>query len=193
MPESIIDGRGGGQSAQVDDHGRLYVLANTVSHPAHHASYHQNFFYSYHTTAVPGTDTETPVALVEGISSSIELEIYSVLITLDQAALVSVYFDALYTSGGETVTPRNSNRTSNNTLDTAFYAGGAGADLVVDTTAQELVTEFDLAARQPFLYPIDGTVILGNDESLLFSVTASVATTARITIGLTSHTSGTKL
>lgn len=193
MAESIIDGRGSGHHAQVDDHGRLYTLANIVSHPAHHASFHQNFFYSYHKTSVPGTDVETPAALAQGISSSIELEVYAVLITLDQAALVSVYFDALYASGGETVTALNSNRTSNNVLDTAFYAGGAGADLVLDTTRQALVTEFDLPAKQPFLYPVDGTVILGNDESILFSVTASLATTARITLGLTHHISGTKL
>jgi len=193
MTEQIVDARGTGHGMQVDDHGRAHVLANTVSHPAHHASYHKDFFYSYHQTSVPGGSVETPSALVQGANSSIELEVYAVIITCDKAAVISVYFDALYASGGTAVTPTNSNRTSNKTLDAMFYTGGGGADLVVDTAVQDQVTAFEVAAGQPFIYPIDGTVILGLDTSLLFSVTAAEVTTARVTLGLTKHVAGVQL
>lgn len=193
MPEQIVDGRGTGQMMLVDDHGRAHTLANIVTHPAHHASYHQDFFYSYHKTSVPGGSVETDCALIQGASSSLELEIYSVLITSSQDCLVSVYYDTLYTSGGEAVTATNSNRNANKVLDATFYQGGAAADLVLDTTTKVLATEFDVGAGQPFSYPVDGTVILGFEKSLLFSFTAATATTARVTVGLTPHATGTKL
>jgi hypothetical protein len=193
MPEQIVDGRGTGHVAQVDDHGRLHVLANMVSHPAHHASYHQDFFYSYHTTVVPGGSVETDCALIEGVSSTVELEIYAVLVSSDQNCLIQVYYDALYTSGGAELFPVNSNRNSNKTLQGAFYEGGASADLVLDTTNKIITTGFAISANQPFSYPVDGTVILGNDKSLLFSATSASEANLRITIGLTPHAAGTKL
>lgn len=191
--DHIVDGRGSGSAMQVDDHGRAYVLANVVSHPAHHASYHKDFFYLLHSTDVTVAGGETPCALIQGINSAIELEFYAVLISADQNIVVSVYFDPLYSAGGEAITPVNSNRTANKTLSVSAYQGGAAADLTLDTTNQVFVTSFEVAASIPFLYPIDGTVILGNGTSLLFSATASADTTVRITTGTTYHAAGTKL
>lgn len=189
----IEDGRGQGQKLQVDDHGRAYVLANTVSHPAHHASYHKDFFYAHHMTEVPGGSVETDCAIIEGINSSIELEVYSVLLTTDQNVLVSVYVDALYTSGGNVITAVNSNRTSNKTLEVGLYQGGAAADLVLNETNKQMIAMFHIPAYVPFLYPVDGTVILGNQKSLLFAVTAETATRIHLTTGLAPHPLGTKL
>jgi hypothetical protein len=193
MSEQIVDGRGSGNSMQVDDHGRAYVLANTVSHPAHHASYHKNFFYGHHTTDVTSAGGETICALIQGTNSAIELEMYSVLISADQDVLISVYFDSLYSSGGEAAGIQNSNRTSNKALDVALYQGGAAADLAVDTARQVFVSSFNIPANTPFLYPVDGTVILGNDTSIQFSATVTTDTTVRITTGITPHATGTRL
>jgi len=189
----IQDGRGSGNAMKVDDHGRAYVLANVVSHPAHHASYHQDFFYVYQETSATVAGGETSCALVQGINSALDLEVYSVLITCSQNTLISVYVDALYSSGGEDATVTNSNRTANKALDVQAKQGGATADLVVDTTNQKIITKFEVGAYVPFLYPVDGTVILGNDKSLLFSATVSADATVRVTTGITPHAAGTKL
>lgn len=192
MSTIIENGRGTGEKMQVDAHGRAYVLANTVSHPAHHASYHKDFFYSFHKTTCAAA-TEVNCALIQGTSSAIELEVYSVLITVDQACVVTVSYDGLHDTGGESITPVNSNRTANVTLDASFYQGGASGDLVVTTPPKVSTSEFQVPAGVPFLYPIDGTVIIGSGTSLLFTINADAEATARITIGVTSHAQGVKL
>ena len=51
----IKDGTGTGRAAKVDDHGRLYVSANIVTHEQHHASYHENLFMIDASVTLPDT------------------------------------------------------------------------------------------------------------------------------------------
>jgi len=57
MSDIIKDGTGSGNTAKVDDHGRLWVSAAMVDHMQHHALYHKNLYIINLNTVLPdGSD-----------------------------------------------------------------------------------------------------------------------------------------
>jgi len=182
-----------GYTAQVDDHGRLYVLANTVGHLQHHSWYHQDAFLSTHETTMAST-SEAPVAFFKNVDSNNDFEFYIVTVSTNANAIVRVYFDGEYTSGGTSITPINMFRGSGNTLSNVnFYSGGAAGDLVVDSTNAISGPVLYLSGNQPTPIDFSGALIFRNGRSAYMTVEAAAGTKVAVTTLSSYHAVGTKL
>lgn len=192
MPQVIKDGDSG-YTAHVDDHGRLYTLANTVGHLQHHSWYHQDAFMTTHETTMADA-TEKPVAYFKNTDSNNDFEFYIVTVNANANAIVRIYFDGEYTSGGGEVIAVNMFRGSGNTLsNVTFYEGGASGDLVIDSTNAVSGPVMYLSANQPTPVDFQGALIFRNGRSAYMTVEAAGGTKVAVNTMSSYHTTGTKL
>ena len=195
MSVVIKDGRGTGQEAQVDDHGRLYVLSNNVSHVQHHALYHQDLFVVFFTTTLPDTN-ETPCAFFKNTTGDLDMEVFLIDVGTSAASTIRFYFDAEYTSGGEVVTPLNTNRGSGNNLSidqAEVYQGGAAGDLALDTTEQKQWDQAYTSGPDKLSFDLDGGLILSPGTSAHMTAQGAADDVVTLSAFVTSHPSGTRL
>lgn len=192
MPQVLKDGDTG-YTAHIDDHGRLYTLANTVGHLQHHSWYHQDAFMTTHETTMADA-TEKPVAFFKNNDSSNDFEFYIVTVSANASAIVRVYFDGEYTSGGNAITALNMFRGSGNTLSNiSLYEGGSSGDLVIDSTNAIAGPVFYLSANYPVPIDFQGALIFRNGRSAYMTVEAASGTKVAVNTASSYHKVGTKL
>ena len=187
----LEDGKGSGQKALVDDHGRLYVLSVAHSHEAHHVSFHANFFTVTADTVLQG-GVETPCLILVNDSSK-DLELYWSTVSSDAIIKASYYLDELYTSGGTAKIPTNMNRASANASGVSTYEGGAAANLVVDTADSILIQNLYLGASVPRDFNFDGGLILPSNKSITIKATGALNDNVSVSFGFSFHEAGTKI
>lgn len=192
MSTRILDGKGTGNYAEVDDHGRLYVKSNIVSHMSHHTTFHKNAYVKSFETTLADT-SETPCALLYNNSSSSDLEIYWVRISANAAVEVDIYTDSSYTSDGTSISSINTNIGTANALSVIQYEGGSSADLVVNTSSEQLADGFFLAANDLIDMSYEGGIVLPFKKGVVIKVTGAATNKVKITMGFAVHSAGYKL
>ena len=188
----IQDGRGTGQSAEVDDHGRLSVKANIVSHMSHHATYHKNAFVCTFDTTLQGTSS-TPVAFLKNDKSGADFEIYWVKISSDANVEILVSGNDTRTSGGTTCTPTNTNLGSNITSSATIYKGGSAGDLVLASTVAVDLNGFFMGANAPTVFSYEGGLVLPFTKSIAIRAIGASSDKVKVTIGYAIHSEGARL
>jgi len=182
MTQMVIkDGHGTGRTAEVDDHGRLAVIANTITHDHHHAIYHENLFNVYGETVLQGA-TETPIFHYAQNDSTKKTEIYRIFVASNANLEVSFYVKDAYSSGGTALTPTNMTVGSGNRLDGVFYAGGASGDLAVTTARREQLSKVFIPAFFAPEFHLDGSLIIKNGGSV--TVTAKGTADDVVTVNM---------
>lgn len=192
MPQVIKDGSTG-YTAAVDDHGRLYTLANMVGHLQHHSWWHQDAFMIPYNATITGT-SEVPIAYFKNEDSSNDFEYYIVSVSCDAAATIRIYFDTTLTSGGEAVEAINMFRGSGITLsNVTTLQRGTSNDLIVDTSSATLGPTVYANARQ--LVPIDfqGALVFRNGRTATMTIETSDGAKVSVTALCSFHPVGTKL
>jgi len=194
MSENIIkDGKGTGNGAQVDDHGRLFVKSNHVSHMSHHATYHKNaYIKEYNTTLADANETIT--ALLYNNSSATDLEIYWLNITSDSNVTISIYIGGeSFVSGGNQLTAVNTNTGTNVQSSAAvLYEGGSSADLVVTGDTNEIDGAF-IGAYDKERIDYEGGIVITYKKSLSIHAEGAASDKIKISIAFAEHAAGTKL
>lgn len=173
MSGIIKDGTGKGFTAKVDDHNRLYVVSNTVSHVQHHASYHEDLFLLPFETVIQTTDTATNVAFFKNVDASKVFEYYTVIVSSNEDVEVEFYFDGEYTSGGNEITALNSHRGSGieiNGNEMVVYEGGVNGDLVLDKTKALKFNRFFISANTALPIDFSGALMIQNKRSAFMVV-----------------------
>jgi len=188
----IQDGHGNGYSAQVDDHGRLYVNANIVSHAQHHSTYHKTLFSMTGETTLQGT-SETPIFLHTNTHINKEYDFFNLCVTPDANLEVNVYVGGEYTSGGEGVTPVNMFVGNGKTVISDIYTGGASGDLVVDGSLAALATSFFVPAYAGRQLDFEGGLILPPQKTIYITATGAANDRVRFCALFSRHDEGTVL
>jgi hypothetical protein len=165
----IRDGRGSGQVAEVDDHGRLAVKSVNVNHLQHHALYHKNSYIVPFNVTLPDT-SETGVFLITNNYQDQSLELFDLHITSDANVSFKVYVEATYSSGGTVVEPINTNISTNLVADVTCYEGNSAGDLVVSTSEATVLSDRFIGSYNSVTYDFKGSVILGPTDSMYVSV-----------------------
>ncbi|RLF67101.1 MAG: hypothetical protein DRN30_00720 [Thermoplasmata archaeon] len=189
---SIKDGTGKGHSALVDDHGRLYTRANMISHMSHHATYHKNaYIKSFETTLADGNITSC--AFLQNTDSTKDIELYWIRVSADANVQIDAISDNDYNSGGNAVTPLNTNLGNPTSLSVLAYEGGASADLILTTTHDFLIDGRFLGAYSSCNCDYEGGIVLGNTRSFAIKATGAAGNKVKVTIGFALHDEGAKL
>lgn len=188
----IEDGGNTGITMRVDDHGRAYVRSNNISHLLHHSTYHHNLFVINYRTTLVGTG-ETPVAFFRNTSPLYDFEFYIINVEADGDCDLRTYVDAKYTSGGEAVTPINMFRGSGLTMPGEIYAGGASANLVLNTADQQQFGEMYVAARQTKALNFEGGLNFSNGYSAHLTAQGTAGTKVSLITLASWHDTGTEL
>lgn len=188
----IEDGKGTGQRAEVDDHGRLYVRANTVGHMSHHATFHKNaYLATFETTLVDGS--LTPVALFQNATNDKDYEVYWVFFSSNAAVETAIYLRSGFISGGEVINSFNTNLSASASGNGDHYQGGASADLVVDTSKEQCIFPAFNPAGIPGFYNLEGGIVCTPGTSLSLKATGAAGNKIKVTVGYALHDTGTKL
>lgn len=188
----LEDGKGGGNSAEVDDHGRLYTKANVISHMSHHATYHKNAFIKNYNTTLPGT-SETVCMIAINDSSANDIESHWLRISANADVEIKIYVDGVYASGGTLVVQENTNRTSKSISSIIGYEGGASGNIVLDTTNEKEIDGFFCAANAPIDIDLQGGIIFGKENSIAVKAIGAGGDKIKITLATSAHPAGSKL
>lgn len=188
----LKDGHGTGNTALVDDHGRLAVNAINVSHEQHHSSYHSNLFTGVFDATLPDA-SETPVMFYKNTHSGQDYEFYHITISSDSDILIHLHYDDVYTSGGTAPQVANMNRGSGNVATYAAYEGGASGDIVLDETNQEHGGSYYVKAREPYEIDFRGGLILTTNTTFTITATGAAADEVTATVMFARHSAGYKL
>jgi len=191
----IEDATGSGNTAKVDDHGRLSVAANMISHMQHHALYHKNLYILNFNTTLPDT-SETPVAFFKNTDGTKDFEVYFVDVSTDSIAEVTWKFDNEYTSGGNLVTAINSNRGSGATLSTnsvEIYEGGGSGDMVLDTTINTPFHTSWQGVNSSHHMNFEGSMVIPSSKSASMTVIGTAGDKINVTVVMAYHSAGTVL
>lgn len=193
MAQVLKDGTGSGNTAQIDDHGRLYTLANVIEHLQHHSWYHQDAYMTHFNTEIQTTN-ETPVTYFKNQDSDKDFEFYYAMVSADAPITVRVYFDPEYTSGGTDVSPINMFRGSGKTLSNVeFKEGGATGNLVLDLSdAKKSVTSY-MNANMPSRIDFQGALVFRNNRTGCMTVEAAAGTNVAVTVLTAGHPVGSLL
>lgn len=191
----IEDGTGQGYSAKVDDHGRLNVAANMIDHKQHHSLYHKNLFFAKFDCILGGT-SETNIAFFKNIDPTKDFQIYDLKISSDSNVKIGYKFGDDYSSGGNVITPLNTNRGSGISLPSTvatIYEGGASANLSLTTTNRKEFQKRWLEANDSKNDRHEGSIVITNGEGLTVTATGALNDEISITMTLSYHDAGTVL
>lgn len=172
MGQSIEDGTGKGNKARVDAEGRLFVLADTISHLLHHSLTHQNLFLVPFCVTLPDSG-ETQLAFFKNVDSDITFEFYLTQYNADEDCVFKFRFGDAYSSGGVAVDPINMYLGSGVSLSTGraqIYEGGDSGDMVLNTGDGRQWYRQKIAGLSAAKIDFDGGLIIPNGRSA--SVTA---------------------
>jgi len=173
MGWSIRDGAGKGNSARVDDKGRLWVDSKSLS--MQHLASHKDG-QAYQVMGISTLANATVAALhIKNNSSDLDLVVtYIRHQIIDEAGgtalpnasnYLRVAFGRTYASGGAAVTPVNMNKKSGNDADVTAYQ--------TSPTLAGTATEFDRwytkAEADMHSWNKEGTVILGKNDTMELS------------------------
>jgi len=182
-------------SASVDDHGRLSVAANIITHEQHHATYHKNLYImKFDTTLQDGT--ETPIAFFKNVDSTKDFEVYVVETASDSTIKINWHFEDEYTSGGSAVTPINTNRGTGLTLSSnsvEVYEGGASGDLVLDSTDRVTFHTSWQTANESHEKDFKGALVLPGNTSGSMTAIGAANDKISVMVIIAYHDAGTVL
>lgn len=188
----IQDGRGSGNSAEVDNHGRLYTRANVIGHMSHHATYHKNGYIGvFNTTLADGTIS--PCAFLQNSDNANDIEIYWLKISSDADMEIDIISDNDYSAGGATSNMFNTNLAHPVALSATIYQGGGSGDLVLTTTHNFAIDGFFLGAHRPHCMDYDGGIVLGLTRSIAVKATGAAGNKVKVMMGFALHSKDTKL
>lgn len=188
----LKDGHGTGNTALVDDHGRLYVNAVAVTHEQHHSSFHQNLFTGvFETTLQDGT--EHAAVFYKNTHSGQDYEFYHVTISSDADIKVELHYGDTFTSGGSAPDVTNMNRGSGNVATYEAYQGGLSGNLVLAETNHVHGGGVYIKAREPYEIDFKGGLILTTNTTFTITVTGAAADKVVITTMFARHSAGYKL
>lgn len=185
----IKDGHGTGHTALVDDHGRLSVNANMVTHEQHHSTYHKNLFVAAYDVVLPDT-SETVIAFYENTHPGRDYEFYHATISANAAVQVQTYAKDSYTSGGNAITPTNMNIGAGKVATAATYEGGASGNIVLDTAGRLPLGDPFIAANSPYTLSWGGGLVLQPTGSVTISALGQAGDKVTVTITFSRHTAG---
>lgn len=188
----IKDGRGSGQGALVDDHGRLFTRANVISHMSHHATFHKNGYIQLFETTLPGA-TRTHCMFIENTDPEKDLEVHWIRVSVDAAVEIIIAHGHEYTSGGSSVTLRNSNVGQPAAVTGNFYEGGASGDLTLNTAHDRVIDGAFMAANSREVFDYDGGLVLPNTKGLTVSAIGANTNKIKVMLGFALHEAGTQL
>jgi hypothetical protein len=188
----IEDGHGTGNKARVDDHGRVVVRSNMVSHMSHHASSHKNLF-SLPLSTVLADGSETAVAFIKNTSPTEDMEFHIINIAADANVAYKIYVGDSYSAGGTPIIPLNTNIGTGTALVGSFYAGGASANLTVVTTLRDTLCHGYVQAYGDGIIRVDGGIILPPSKTMTVTATGAASDNILVNFYLTTHVAGTML
>lgn len=188
----IKDGKGTGNRAEVDDHGRLYTKANVISHMSHHATYHKNGFICTFDTTLQDTSS-TPIAFLKNTKSSSDYEIYWVHISSDSNVEILISKNDTRDSGGASCTPSNTNFGSSIASGATMYEGTTSGDLVLSSTVAESVDGFYISANNVHFHNYEGGLVLPFTKTLALRAIGTNGDKVKVTLGFAIHSEGAKL
>ena len=194
MAQFIIENGWDGQpnKAKVDDHGRLYVVNNHVSHMSHHSTYHKNAYAVPFETTLPDA-TQTPVFLFGNNDSTKDIECFDLIVSANADVEIDFYLNSGYTSGGASVDSTNLNVGAGKVFTPVAYEGGDSGDLVVDTTNEELLGGEFISANTRVANPLEGAIVLSNNYYMSIKATGANPNVVKGYLFFTIHEEGTKL
>ena len=189
MEIKIKDGGGTSQMASVDDHGRLSVKANHISHQSHHSTFHKNFFFNSFSTTLSGA-TEEPCLFIKNGGGS-DGEFYELIISSNAEYKFRIVVNPEYTSGGTAVTSVNSNLGSGKISSLTMYQGGNV--LALNPALEKTILEIFKGARESYEFNYEGSLIISPGSSYAIYVTGVASQEVKININNSFHSEGTKL
>lgn len=188
----IEDGRGTGQKALVDDHGRLATKAVIVGHLSHHATYHKNSYRQVFETTLADSN-EAVCFLLYNSDAATDIEIYDITMSSDANVEIVETVNETYASGGNSIEYVNTNLGSNKQPSVVSYEGGASDDLVTSTTNSSNIGGQFISASKPYHINMDGSVVVTFKKSYAIRVTGSAGNKVKITVQFAVHEAGTEL
>lgn len=192
MSSIIEDGRGTGNKALVDDHGRLFVRSNHVSHLSHHSTSHKNAYIEKFETTLAGA-SETHCALITNDDPSKDIEIYAVRISADANIEATLCVNDVYISGGNEIDPVNFNLSTNIIPTVTSYEGGSAGDLAVDSVNEKEIDSMFILANSPNREDLEGALVIPFSKSLSIKVIGVATNRIKVTITYALHNAGTEL
>lgn len=192
MKTIIESGGSEANKAIVDDHGRLSVKSSVVSHMSHHSSWHKNAYRKVFKTTLQGT-SETALAFLYNQDSSVDIEIYKIVISSD--ANIETIFDVgeTYSSGGNSIDVVNTNLSVSTTPTVDSYEGGSGGNLALISTNEREMNGGFIGAYAPYEHNYDGGLILTPKTGISIYGIGAANNKIKITIEFALHAKGTKL
>lgn len=188
----IQDGTGQGYQAQVDNHGRLYVNANHVSHEQHHTTYHQNLF-TLQASVTLSDSNEAPLLHMDNTGAIYDYELFQCIVTSTANVTIKTYEGAEYSSGGVLLTSRNMNVGKGTSSTITAYEGGASDDLALTTTEQKFHNKFYVGGYRPFMHDYRGGCVVPPSTKFHWTAQGSASDVVELAVVYTRHTQGTKL
>ena len=188
MPESILDGHGSGNRAEVDEEGDLHVKALLFPHIAHHSKQpqHQNAFaiYAKHQTVTPNTD-EIAVSCV--YTGNAYLTLHNLVISTTATILkVEFFLDPTLISGGAVRLPVNLSRSGQKLLDATVLDTNNGASPITATLDGGLEIydfRFDQYSDKTIVVPLDTALYFPKNKGFAIRTNSgSAGDKVRITI-----------
>lgn len=187
----LRDGKGSGNHAEVDEHGRLYTRSNPISHMSHHATAHKNGFVAVYNTTLTGT-SPTPVMHFDNIATGKEAEIYWLKVSSDKAVEVLVYLGGTFTSGGNAVVMSNTYVGNGTTSNTSTKEGGTGNLVLNLNTASEVDGAF-IEANGTVKFEYDGGIVIPSGKQFSILAVGASGDKIKVTLGLSLHDVGVSL
>ena len=173
MTDFVIKDPTTGRGAEVDDHGRLYVKANVVSHMAHHATYHKNAYVTNGSTTLSGTSETAIFHLVNDTTK--DLELYDMFISTPSAAVIRMSINDSYTSGGATATTNNLNLSTSVVTGANQYTGGASDDLTLSSSNASTIFQSHVPAGFPSQFRVEGALVITPGKSITVWITGTTS------------------
>jgi len=192
MSGIIQDGRGTGNKAEVDDHGRLATKAVYVSHNAHHSTYHKNLYIAKFETTLSDANT-VDIAFLKNATGNKDMEIVDVYVKSNADIEFRLSVNDVYSSGGTSISPKNMNLGANFSESITCYEGGASNNLAVTSTDRvELDAAFNGSNREScFCY--EGGLIVTPNKTVSVQATGANTNKVIVTIIYSFHGAGVAL
>jgi len=182
---------GPGYKAKVDDHGRLYVVNNHVSHQSHHSSYHKNYYSNEFETTLSGA-TETICAYLSNETTK-DAELYYIHLSSDADIEIFLFGNTPVTSGGDVSTSYNMNLGSGKTEALTCLEGGATPNIVLSTVNKRKAGTYFVAGHTTFIVNQEGGIIITPGKDFSISAIGALNQKVKVTLTYSFHTEGAKL
>jgi len=170
MPDTIIDGKGTGYLANVNDENQLVTKSITIGNMAHHSRTHKDVYSTYNEHTIQLANTEEKVCYIENIGDNNMVFGYMLLSTNSTAGITKfeIHLGPTTVAGGTAVTPVNWNQSSSLSANTiALHSNSGATPITTVSDGNEIICMYLKPEEGHFLFEIGDSIILGKNDSIL--------------------------